>query len=150
MLIIPQAIIVAKNITALILCSPFLKKNMAEIVPSMNAKITNVSFVPNEGMVKKVGTKVPIIEPIVWMAESFPVIFPVSLRSDTANFTRQGVVIPISRSGGTNRSTQDNQVAKTKKAFEKKNPAIKAEKAITYFPSTGIAESHTPEIPRKK
>ena len=60
----------------------------------MPAKIRNVTAVPTAGIDMKVGTNVPIIEPIVLNAPRVPTVLPLSSRESTVYFTSDGVTVP--------------------------------------------------------
>lgn len=58
------------------------------------AKIRKVIDVPTAGIVTNVGTKVPIMLPIVLNAPSVPTVFPLSSRLLTEYLTSDGVTVP--------------------------------------------------------
>ena len=59
------------------------------IKASTPEKIRNVTAVPTEGIVTKVGKKVPIMLPMVFRAFSSPTVFPLLSRLLTEYFTRE-------------------------------------------------------------
>ena len=76
---------------------------MTKIKPSpaiIEPNKTNELDVPMNGMVKKVGRNVPIIEPIVLSASSKPITLPDTF-SPKEYLIRDGVTFPKKRSGGT-------------------------------------------------
>ncbi len=68
----------------------------------MPANIKNVIDVPTAGIETNVGTKVPIMLPIVLNAPSVPMVLPLSSRLPTAYFARDGVTVPSKNNGNTN------------------------------------------------
>ena len=77
----------------------------------MPAKIRKVMEVPTEGMVMKVGTKVPMMEPMVLDAFKRPTVLALSSRLDMVYLTRHGVVVPSRKSGKTKMTMQQTKAA---------------------------------------
>ena len=76
------------------------------ITASTPEKIRKVTAVPTEGIVTKVGRKVPIMLPTVFSAPSSPTVFPLLSRLLTEYFTREGVTVPSSTQGKANTPRQ--------------------------------------------
>ena len=83
-----------------------LRKYRIASASRIPAKIRNVMEVPTAGIVTKVGTKVPMMLPLVLNAFSMPTVFPLSPRSSTVNFTSDGVTVPRRNSGNTKTTMQ--------------------------------------------
>ena len=107
-----------------------------------------VSFVPIEGIVKKVGMKVPNMLPKVCKAPSFPIISPLSFKVVVAYFARLGVVPPSKIRGKTKRMEQVKIDAQIKKFFPPNNITKNDESITMYFTKKGIDEIATPAIIR--
>ena len=65
-------------------------------------------------MVTKVGTKVPMMLPMVLDAFSIPTVLPLSSRSSTVYFTREGVTVPSKNNGNTKMIMQAANAAHTR------------------------------------
>ena len=78
-------------------------------------KIRKVTAVPTEGMVTKVGRKVPMILPTVLKAPRFPTTLPPSSRLSTVYFTREGVTVPSRNRGNTKTIIQERKAAMIRK-----------------------------------
>ena len=79
------------------------------------AKIRNVTEVPTAGIVTKVGTKVPMMLPIVLNAPSVPTVFPLSSRLSVDYFASDGVTVPSKKSGKTKITIQAAKAAMIRK-----------------------------------
>ena len=107
------------------------------------AKIRNVMDVPTAGILINVGTKVPMMLPMVFDALRFPTIFPLSSRLSTVYFTRDGVTVPSKNSGNTKMIMHAAKAAITRKLVlmvKTRSPEIPS---MIYFPSTGIRAIQT-------
>ena len=69
------------------------------IYDDIPAKIKKVTAVPTAGMETKVGTKVPIMLPIVLKAPRVPTVLPLSSRLSTVYLTSDGVTVPRRKRG---------------------------------------------------
>ena len=58
-----------------------------------------VTAVPTAGIEMNVGTKVPIMEPMVFAAPRVPTVLPLSSRESTVYFTSEGVTVPSRKRG---------------------------------------------------
>ena len=81
----------------------------------MPPKIRNVIDVPTAGMLMKVGTKVPMMEPMVFEALSFPTVRPLSSRLSMVYLTRDGVTVPRRNKGNTKITMQVMKAAITRR-----------------------------------
>ena len=108
----------------------------------MPAKIRKVMAVPTAGMETKVGTKVPIIEPMVLAAFSLPTTVPLSSMLLTVYLTSEGVTVPSKKSGKTNTTMQAAKAAIIRKLLLIEKISATAMPVIIYFPSTGMAAIH--------
>ena len=75
------------------------------------AKIRKVTLVPTDGIVTKVGRKVPIMLPIVLKASSFPTVRPLSSIEPIVYLTSDGVTVPSRNSGKTKISIHETNAA---------------------------------------
>ena len=98
-----------------------IKKKLKPKSIKIPPKTMKVSFVPIEGIVKKVGMKVPNMLPKVCKAPSFPIISPLSFKVVVAYFARLGVVPPSKIRGKTKRMEQVKIDAQIKKFFPPNN-----------------------------
>ena len=113
------------------------------IASKIPEKIKNVTEVPTVGILIKVGTKVPMMLPMVFAAPSCPTILPFSSRESVVYFTRDGVTVPKRKRGKTNTTAQATNAATTRKpvfTVKIKSPEISM---IAYFPKSGIAPIQT-------
>ena len=110
------------------------------------ANIKNVIDVPTAGILIKVGTKVPIILPIVFAAFSFPTTLPLPSKLSMENLTREGVTVPRRNRGKTNTIIQVTKPAIIRKLLSTLNINSADIKTIIYFPTTGIAPIHIAAI----
>ena len=94
---------------------------------------------PTEGIVTKVGTKVPIMLPTVLNAPRVPTVLPLSSRLPTENFAREGVTVPSKNKGNTKMAIQAANAAIIRKFVFTEKMTTAAIPKIMYFPSTGIA-----------
>lgn len=95
--------------------------------------------VPTVGILIKVGTKVPIILPMVLDAFSIPTTLPLSSSLSTQNLTKEGVTVPIKNNGKTKITIQAMNPASIRKLLFTVNISKPDITTIIYFPSTGIA-----------
>ena len=102
--------------------------------------------VPTCGIVTKVGTKVPIILPIVLKAPRFPTVLPLSSRLSTEYLTREGVTVPNRNSGKTNITMQAAKAAITRKLLFTEKISTAEIPIIMYLPTTGINAIHIAAI----
>ena len=109
-------------------------------------KIRNVTAVPTEGIVTKVGRNVPMMLPTVLKAPRLPTTLPPSSRELTVYFTREGVTVPSRNSGNTNTIMQERNAARIRKLLLMVSTRAPEISRITYFPTSGIAPIHTAEI----
>lgn len=105
---------------------------------STPAKIRNVAAVPTAGMVRNVGTKVPMMLPMVFSAFSCPTVLPVSSRLSTVNLVRDGVTVPSSTQGKAKITRQAASAAQTRKFFVTNVASRKDIPAIIHRPAKGI------------
>ena len=115
-------------------------------VSRIPAKIRKVTLVPTAGILMKVGTKVPMILPIVLKALSFPTTLPESSRLSTENLTREGVTVPSKNKGNTKitmQATNPAIIRKLELTARIKSPEIHI---IIYLPTTGMAAIHMAAI----
>ena len=103
-------------------------------------------LVPTAGMLIKVGTKVPIILPIVLKALSFPTTLPESSRLSTENLTREGVTVPKRNRGKTKIIMQAINAAIIRKLLLTARISTPEIPRIIYLPTTGIAAIHMAAI----
>ena len=94
--------------------------------------------VPTAGIVTKVGTKVPMILPMVLKAPSVPTVFPLSSRLSTVYFTSDGVTVPSKNRGNTKITIQAQNAAIIKKLLFTVKISSADIPRIIYFPTTGI------------
>ncbi len=101
---------------------------------------------PTAGMEMKVGTKVPIMLPIVLDAFSIPTVLPLSARLSTEYLARDGVTVPSRNSGNTKTAIQAANAAQIRKfVFTVKISTAEIPRMI-YFPTTGMAAIQTAAI----
>lgn len=105
-------------------------------------KIRNVAAVPTAGMVTKVGTKVPMMLPIVLSALSRPTVLPVSSRLSTVNFVSDGVTVPSRTQGKANMSRHAANAAQTRKFFVMNVASRNDIPAIIQRPTNGMRAIH--------
>ena len=110
------------------------------------AKIRNVTDVPTAGIETKVGTKVPIMLPIVLNAPRVPTILPLSERLCTVYFARDGVTVPRRKSGNTKITIHAAKAAQIRKFVFTAKMSSAEMPIIIYFPTAGISAIHTPAI----
>ena len=115
-------------------------------VRRMPANIKKVIDEPTAGMVTKVGTKVPIILPIVLKAPSVPDIFPLSSRLLTVYLINEGVTVPSKKRGNTNIIMHVTNAAHIRKLLFKENISKADIPIIIYFPKTGVIAIQTAAI----
>lgn len=105
----------------------------------MPAKIKKVTEVPTAGMETKVGTKVPMMLPMVLKAPSVPTMLPLSERLCTVYFAKEGVTVPNRKSGNTKITMQAANAAQIKKlVLTVKMSSAEIPRTI-YLPTTGMA-----------
>ncbi len=97
-------------------------------------------------MVTKVGTKVPMMLPMVLKAPRFPTTFPLSSRLPTVYFAREGVTVPSKNSGNTKTAIQAAKAATMRKFALTENISSAEIPSMMYFPTTGMAAIHTAAI----
>ena len=116
----------------------------------MTPKVKKVQAVPMVGMVKKVGKKVPRIDPTVPKASKIPTTLPEVFPEVWAYLMSEGVTVPSNNNGGMNKMKQ------VKKEAQMSKPALMniAKKAvmpaITKRPKKGIKVIQVPERSMKK
>ena len=102
--------------------------------------------VPTAGIVTKVGTKVPIILPIVLNAPNVPTVFPLSSKLSTEYFARDGVTVPSKNNGNTKITIHATKAAMIRKLLL----TVKINNAdipsTMYLPTTGISAIQTAAI----
>ena len=108
------------------------------IAASTPAKIRNVAAVPTAGMVMKVGTKVPMMLPMVFRAFSLPTVLPVSSRLSTVNLVSDGVTVPSSTQGKAKITRHAASAAQTRKFFVTNMASSRLTPAISHRPTKGI------------
>ena len=102
----------------------------------------NVAAVPTAGMVIKVGTKVPMMLPIVLSALRRPTVLPVSSRLSTVNFVSDGVTVPSRTQGKANITRQAAKAAQTRKFFVMKAASSPEMPTISHRPANGMSAIH--------
>ena len=116
-----------------------LTKYIMQRISKIPANIRNVTLVPTAGILIKVGTKVPMMLPMVLLAFSFPTTLPLSSKLSTENLTNEGVTVPSKNNGYTNIIIQAAKAAIVKKPVLTVNINRAEMPIIKYFPTTGIA-----------
>ena len=106
------------------------------------AKIRKVIDVPTAGIVTNVGTKVPIMLPIVLNAPSVPTVFPLSSRLLTEYLTSDGVTVPSKNNGNTKITIQATNAARIRKLLFTEKIRTAEMPTMIYFPTTGINAIH--------
>ncbi len=94
-------------------------------------------------MVKNVGRKVPMIEPIVFKASSNPITFPDTFWSKE-NLINDGVTLPKNNRGGTKIIKHENKDAQITKLLVTKRARRTETPAIINGPTNGIKTIHAP------
>ena len=97
-------------------------------------------------MVTKVGTKVPMMLPMVLKAPSVPTTFPLSSRFPTEYLAREGVTVPSRNSGKTKMTMQAAKAAMMRKLLLTEKIRRAEMPTMMYFPTAGIAAIHTAAI----
>ena len=89
------------------------------------------------------GTKVPMMLPIVLKAPSVPTMLPLSSRLSTEYFAREGVTVPSRKRGKTKITMQAAKAAQIRKFVFTVNISRPDIPRMMYFPTTGIAAIQT-------
>ena len=95
-------------------------------------------LVPTAGILINVGTKVPIMLPMVLDALRYPTTFPLSERLSTVYLTRDGVTVPSRKSGNTKTTIHAAKAATTRKFVLMVNTRSADIPITIYLPTTGI------------
>ena len=90
-----------------------------------------------------VGTKVPIILPIVLNAPRVPTVFPLSFIFSTVYLASEGVTVPSRKSGYTNTTMHVINAAHIRKFVLTVTTRSADTPSITNFPANGIAAVQT-------
>ena len=113
-------------------------------------KIKNVAAVPTAGMVTNVGTKVPMMLPMVLSALSLPTVLPVSSRLSTVKRVSDGVTVPSSTHGNAKITRHAASAAQTMKFFVTKSASSSEMPAIRYRPTNGMSAIQMAAMMRRR
>ncbi len=108
-------------------------------IPANSRKVMDV---PTAGMVTKVGTKVPMMLPMVLKAPRVPTMRPLSSKLSTEYFAREGVTVPNRNRGNTKITMQAAKAAQIRKLVSTVKMTTAEIPRTTYFPSTGMEAIH--------
>ena len=97
-------------------------------------------------MVTKVGTKVPMMLPMVLAAPRAPTTLALSSRSSMVYLARDGVTVPSRNSGKTKMTMQAAKAAQIRKLWSTEKTSTAEIPRMMYLPSTGIRAIHTAAI----
>ena len=118
-------------------------KYTAERTRRIPAKIRKVTDVPTAGIETNVGTKVPMMLPIVLDAFKYPTVFPLSSSESVEYLTRQGVTVPRRNRGKTKIIIHAAKAAMTRKFVLTVRMSKPEMPRMMYLPTTGISAIHT-------
>ena len=113
-------------------------------------KIKNVAAVPTAGMVTNVGTKVPMMLPMVLSALSLPTVLPVSSRLSTVKRVSDGVTVPSSTHGNAKITRHAASAAQTRKFFVTKSASSSEMPAMRYRPTNGMSAIQMAAMMRRR
>ncbi len=99
--------------------------------------------VPTEGIVTKVGTKVPMMLPMVLNAPSRPTVLPLSSRLSIVYLASDGVTVPSRNSGNTKTAMHETNAAQIRKLLLTEKMSSAEMPRMIYLPTTGIRPIHT-------
>ena len=99
-------------------------------------------LVPTAGILINVGTKVPMMLPIVLDALRYPTTLPLSFKLSTVYLTSEGVTVPNKKSGNTKMIIQAAKAATTRKLVLMVKTRSADMPRMMYFPTTGMSAIH--------